>query len=284
MVCAGLRFRGTVRSHSRRYQCAGDVALPAVRQISSSSEAHRVIDPRARAAFWRLPYRARRITYRILRPSLYRHLQLMRRKHATQGYSFLPFIQHRCIFIHIPRCAGVSVSRSLFRSLSAGHTPIWKYQIVFDKDEFESFFKFTFVRNPWDRLLSAYTFLQGGGFTPEDRAWANANLRRYHTFDCFVRDWVKHANLDRQVHFSPQYRLVCEPGSTIPATDFIGRYETLEADYRHVAAHLGITSGLLHTNSSGSRSRDYREAYTSTTRDIVSEVYADDLEIFGYRF
>ena len=66
--------------------------------------------------------------------------------------------RYRCFFIHIPRTGGNSIASTILDGRTA-HTPYFVYQRAYP-DEFDEFFKFCFVRNPWDRLVSAYFYLK----------------------------------------------------------------------------------------------------------------------------
>jgi hypothetical protein len=66
-----------------------------------------------------------------------------------------PFIRTGAAFIHIPKCAGTSVSCTLYGSLGAGHMAVRDLQLLLPRRIFKGLFVFTFVRNPWDRLYSA---------------------------------------------------------------------------------------------------------------------------------
>lgn len=58
---------------------------------------------------------------------------------------------------------------TLFGNLGGAQLRIPHDQLIFSQREFEDYFKFTFVRNPWDRLLSAFLFLKKGGANKVDR-------------------------------------------------------------------------------------------------------------------
>jgi hypothetical protein len=238
----------------------------------------------ALSLLWRLPYGARRRAFRTLSPKTYRRFQAMRHIETARGRSLKPFDDHRCIFVHIPKCAGISVSRTLFGNLGGAHLTVPHYQLIFSEREFEEYFKFTFVRNPWDRLVSAFRFLKRGGVNPGDWAWARDNLGRYDGFDEFVRRWVNRRSVHRWKHFVPQHRFVCEPGDEVTRVNFVGYFENLGEGFEHVRRRLGVPTRLKHLNPTRGRSLDYRDAYTAETRDIVAEVYAEDIRIFGYDF
>ena len=187
--------------------------------------------------------------------------------------------QYRCIFMHIPKAAGTSVSTSLFGSGSR-HLRYTEYQRANAK-KFENYFKFTFVRNPWDRLYSAYSFLKGGGMNEMDARWAHENLRDYPDFPSFVRSWVTTDNIWNWVHFKPQHYFVCDD-QIQQKMDFVGRFETLEHDFEYVAQRIGISSGRLPHMNRIANSGHYRQFYDEETWGIVASVYAVDIELFGY--
>jgi hypothetical protein len=237
--------------------------------------------------FYLLPHDVRRNTIALTAPGRFRALQELRRGESASQYSLRPFDEYRCIFVHLPKVAGVSIAKSLFGGLGGSHSHIGLYQVVFSRHEFDSYFKFTFVRNPWDRLLSAYAFLRSGGMHESDRRWSRAHLAQFPTFKDFVLGWVNEENVLSYIHFVPQYRFVCAPFSRRLLVDFVGRYEYLERDFAHVQSRLGIDGVALahHNKGPGPEKRgDFRDHYNATTRRIVERVYRTDLELFGYSF
>lgn len=220
---------------------------------------------------------------RTVRPAKYSNAQRMRNE--SDHYSFRPFDEHHCIFVHIPKTAGISVSTALFGCLAGGHASVSHYQMVFDRKTFNRFFKFTFVRNPWDRLYSAYRFLSNGGMTEQDARWAAEHISQFVTFDTFVAQWLTEENLRSYPHFIPQVEFLRLPGRSSLLVDFIGRFESLDVDFRTVCDRIGIPATLGHHNNSGHvRERNYREAYSSAARRRVADLYKDDIEVFGYGF
>lgn len=198
--------------------------------------------------------------------------------------SLFPLEDHRCIFVHIPKCAGISISRSLFgENFDATHRSLNEYLKILGPRKFKSYFKFTVVRNPYDRLVSAYCFLKKGGMNEQDKNWAEKNLSPYDDFDTFVKKWVNQKNIQTQIHFHPQSSFICLQKNQ-PGMDFIGYYENLEADFQHVCQKLNFNSTLLAMNRNSTKGKDFREYYTDETRAIVADVYADDIKVLGYDF
>lgn len=112
------------------------------------------------------------------------------------------------IFTHIPKSAGTSIVDSLF-GLKSRHAPILRYA-AYDEQKFSDSFKFTFVRNPWSRIHSAYHYLHravGKGDKFVDWTWATHYLSDVPTFEDFVlrlRDPRYRREIKRYVHFRDQ--------------------------------------------------------------------------------
>ena len=187
--------------------------------------------------------------------------------------------RHQCVFIHIPKTAGSSVATALF-DCDSRHVRWTEYHLA-DPRKFSQYFKFAFVRHPWDRVMSAYTFLQQGGMHQQDRAWATRNLSRYESFEQFVHEWLNEKNVWSWVHFVPQYYWICDDAMECQM-DFVGRVEKIEVDFRAIAQRVRPDATLPVNNRN--RTDHYSWHYTDAMRDIVARVYADDIRLFDYRF
>ena len=147
--------------------------------------------------------------------------------------------------------------------------------------KFRRYFKFAFVRNPWDRVVSTYFFLKRGGLNPMDRAWAKDNLSGFRRFDDFVNGWLTAENASSWVHFKPQHTWICDDAGRCQM-DFVGRFEDIDRDFDVVAKRVGCGRTLEKGNRS--QHRHYSEYYTPAVRDRVAEVYSADVELFGYEY
>ena len=232
--------------------------------------------------FWSLPIGLRRRMFRVLRAKTYRHLHLSRTSDSVDWFSIAPFDEMKCIFVHIPKCAGKSVSDGLFGKFT-GHCFLRQYELVYSAQQYTEYYKFTFVRNPWDRLVSAYHFLKAGGLNKGDRLWAEQNLSSYEDFNSFCLGWLNRENVRTCQFFYPQYEYICVGNRRTPGVDFIGYFENLSADFDHVSKRLGLSVSLPHVNRSDRRD-DFRDYYTPVTRKIAADVYHEDIEILGYDF
>lgn len=186
--------------------------------------------------------------------------------------------------MHIPKTAGISLAEGLFgENCFPGHIPIVKYQMLFSLKEFQKFYKFSFVRNPWDRFVSAYTFLMDGGISDYDKKFAATTLSQFHGFEDFVRHWCTTENVFSIPHFTPQFAFICNPNGMV-MLDYVGRFEALNDSYNVICNKLGIKSSLPHKNFTRRRKSDYRSYYSSLSAEIVGRLYIHDINLFGYSF
>src|SRR5207245_4348496 len=139
------------------------------------------------------------------------------------------------------------------------------------RKQFETYFKFGFVRNPWDRAVSLY-----------ERAEA-LQLREKMTFAEFV-DWIQYSSATC-VHSSPhRYQLdwfVDSNGNVL--ADFIGKFERLDEDWPFVAKKLGVSETLPDQRANRWK-RHYTEYYTARKKEMIKNKFRVDIERFGYEF
>jgi hypothetical protein len=153
--------------------------------------------------------------------------------------------------------------------------------------KYHSYFKFAFVRNPWDRLVSCYlSKVVQGGRGMHIGEYGDVTLRKEMTFEEFAYAVCRIPDEVANTHFRSQYVTVCDDGpkKTVLA-DFVGRLETLDEDFRFVAERIGLTANLSHTGSTRSKhSLSYRDFYDERLAQAVGERYHEDVGLFGYSF
>ena len=151
-----------------------------------------------------------------------------------------------------------------------GHVSVRQIQQHLDADVWNSYFKFGFVRNPFDRYVSTCFFLNRN--QPDFPASARTFMKRALTVPRFrQRILVRPQNL----------QLLADDGEI--ALDAVGRYESLQQSYDDLCRQIGIPAKDLERKNP-SRHAAYTEYYDDELRDIVGEYYQDDLSIFGYDF
>lgn len=234
-----------------------------------------------------LPQDVKRHYARIAHPEDMARYDTLRAAPVTDpmDMSFRPFLEQRAIFFHIPKTAGISVAQSLFGCRAGQHMLFYEYKRAFSAREFRQFYKFTFVRNPWDRLVSAYHYMRDGGMSELDARQAEDSVHRYPVFSDFVEHYMTRPGFETKLHLRSQWQFICASETAAPELDFVGRFETLAADFATIARRLNRDETLPHRNAGASRQKqDYRSFYTDRTAEIVAQAYARDIALFGYRF
>jgi hypothetical protein len=224
------------------------------------------------------------VLYRFVPPSLVKLIQ------SGRGVGSSPFedgiLRNKAIFIHVPKAAGSSIKTELYGKPMYGHRRICQFYAD-DPEKAAAFFKFAFVRNPWDRMLSAFSYLhQENGSTARDRDFARRHLKHHADFGAFMlalEDCDYRAEVMKYIHFRPQAVWICMPGEKTHAMDFLGRFETMEEDLSIVRERLGRETKPL-TQVRPSKHVHYRDAYSDKARRLVEEIYADDIALLGYAF
>ena len=199
------------------------------------------------------------------------------------------------LYIINHKAANTTISKALV-------TVGYDYRGYHELKDPNDFFIFSFVRNPFSRILSRYlhlthffdkenippTLIMGGWawsnfndffrFMESDRSSDNA--KEIFTFTNFV----KFAMTKDDDHWMVQCNLL-EKYSNIRVEDFnfIGKVENLQKDFNIVCDKIGIPKQQLpHTNKI--KHKHYTEYYDDETKQIVAERYEKDIEYFNYKF
>ena len=181
--------------------------------------------------------------------------------------------KHKFIFIHIPKCGGVTIENT-FNWRGRRHHTMEYYEKRNPNIDLNDYYKFTFVRNPWSRMVSWYHYHQ------------NVEIYKDITF----KNWCKTGLM---THWTKIVDGICWKGkdplncqewiTNKKKYDFIGKTENLQEGFNTVCDKIGIPrQELPHANKSNHG--HYTEYYDDETRNIVSKKYAKDIEYFGYKF
>jgi hypothetical protein len=194
----------------------------------------------------------------------------------------------RFLFVHVPKTAGNSI-QSVLRDYSEDelvalrgeqdgverfglrnpkykikkHSTLAEYREALGTEQFRSLYKFTCVRNPWDRMVSYY-------FTPTQKvtAWDPKKFRKV---------------ISRALSVAEYLQLDNGEGNPFGNVDYVMRFENLADDFRTVCTALGISPpGLPQYNRSNRE--HYSKYYDDEFRELVRERFAAEIERFGYAF
>lgn len=203
------------------------------------------------------------------------------------------------VFVHIYKCAGTSIKRALGQHcpwvLRTNRRRRWATRIrplapwivpetvdlekhakaeeireTLGRETFDSYFTFSFVRNPWDWNVSHYEYiLDSSGHEDHE------TVRDLGSFEAFL-DWLVADGAETQTDF-----LTGGDGEVI--VDFVGKVERIEEDLAEICQRVGIDVPDL-PRANRSQRRPYQEYYDDRTRDLMRKHFHEDVERFGYEF
>lgn len=201
---------------------------------------------------------------------------------------------HQCIFIHIPRTGGSSIEQLIWpekreeelwmgfidrysnKYQTGGLQHLLAKQIKQEIGDyiFRKYWKFTLIRNPWEKILSTYLSIK----------WARPDIREFigmkpnDNFQKFLDLTEKKGH----TQWEPQFRFIYDDNG-VKLVDYIGRYERYDNDVITILQKIGIYSQIIpHIYSSNSK--NYIHLYDQETKERVSERYHQDIDLFNYEF
>lgn len=222
--------------------------------------------------------------------------------------------EYKCIFIHIPKCAGTSIETALghldkhkgrrgqdHRGIRLIEKPFPTYHAIKSKEniietlrrikhynlssdignpnnrrvvserEYNAYFKFAFVRNPWARVYSWYN-----NVLRDNDHKRTLGIQSDIEFHQFLQKFIGQGALRPQTHWLKNFRGEIK-------LDFVGKFESLAIDFNAVKDALNLHDlRLPHKLNQGSSS--YFQAYDRPMRTLVSDVYREEIDLFGYKF
>ena len=197
-------------------------------------------------------------------------------------------LQKHFLFVHIPKTAGNSIQTALrdysedqlvaLRKEQDGierfglrnpkynikkHSTLAEYRDALENEQFRSLYKFSCVRNPWDRMVSYY-------YTPTQspETWDRKKFRKMISKIVSVADYLR---LDQDDE---------DPFTNV---DYIMRFENLAEDFRTVCGKVGISAATLPRYNRSNREH-YSKYYDDELRELVRTQFAAEIERFGYTF
>lgn len=170
------------------------------------------------------------------------------------------------VFVHVPKTGGNAIMAALrlatddIRSRGRWHATAHEGRTTLPA--WSNYRSFAFVRNPWDRMVSAYAYITRGETS-------------FDAFVCKGQDFQDNPMWPRS---APQVRWTHNPDGQ-QCVDVIGRFETLAADFAEICPSA---PPLERVNASDHR--PYQDYYTDTIRQRVADMFAADIAAFGYTF
>jgi len=194
--------------------------------------------------------------------------------------------QYKLIFLHIPRTGGTSIENAICgkdwfdvhapsKHLTA-HSAKKIYAEYWDK-----YLKFTFVRNPWDRMVSMlkYEWFYGVKINQEKKILLDDYFDKFKKVEYDERFFNANQFNDYKYIENSVYLNII--GNNM---DFIGKFENLQEDFERVCKLVGLpASKLSHIEKSQNRKK-YQEYYTEETKNLIYNKFKKEIKQFNYLF
>ena len=191
------------------------------------------------------------------------------------------FEDYKCVFIHLPKTGGATIRNGIFKSEYIGPC----FNTI--PNDWHSLFKFTFVRNPYDRIVSAWKMFTNG---MESSNWAynrNKDFKdiSFYDFICIATDSsIDHTNRHDLKSILRHHTLpMSDNYHCAQYADYIGRFENFENDLKEILYYLSVENYIIPRHNVTSKG-NYTKYYDKKCYSLVTKHYANDLDLYNYKF
>lgn len=184
--------------------------------------------------------------------------------------------EKKFVFVHNPKCAGTSIKNAISEHLGLDenqhnnenrfyrnpHLTLNQYNYYID-DDLNDYFKFISTRNPWDRMVSLH-----------HHRVLNANHKRPFGLMCRVGQ-LKYLTFSNLASINGE---IC--------IDFVIKFENLQEDFDKAMKKIGVNNPpkLKKFDHGNNRRKDYRSCYTKETKEMIGDMFAEEIKRFNYKF
>jgi hypothetical protein len=209
--------------------------------------------------------------------------------------------RRKVIFIHIPKCGGISIERSIHKALGGDdfiaynnlirrpprpniktcsglslHSTLKDYRRYYGKN-INDYYIFSFVRNPWRRMVSHYEYLIKNMF--------NKRLHEQNKMDFSQFVQISQTKiLQYSIHGYKDYL----EDDYQTKLNFIGKLENINEDLPKIGVDIKLDiPEVLHMNQTDLKIKDYinwRDYYNPRLKNIVYNIFKEDIIKYEYEF
>lgn len=194
--------------------------------------------------------------------------------------------RYKCVFVHINKTGGTTISNALGAKQESPFQHISIKRLLELNPERGRCFKFSFVRNPWDWIVSEFHFRKQKTWTiPSNEEFNAKSLEKY--FGCDSHSWAEtHYFNIRRVGTGYQKSFLYVDGKL--AVDYVGRFERFAEHLGEVCSVLGIDQVkkmvILNRRENVTKHLPYRQYYNDETKESVRKLFEEDIDTFKYSF
>lgn len=207
--------------------------------------------------------------------------------------------KYKCLFIHIPKTGGTSIETALelfgdwkienkttlfgliqspeLKKLNLcsnflQHLTLEQTKNI--KPIPKDYTSFSFVRNPWDKMVSIYS-------NPDNNLIETALAQGINLKSLSFEDFVSQTGKIKHCHLEHQHKFICDENDNLKVK-FLGRFESIHQDFKKLQRLLNTDIKLPHKNQS--THTDYHDYYSAKSIKKIENRYKKDIELFGYTF
>jgi hypothetical protein len=196
--------------------------------------------------------------------------------------------KYQFLFIHIPKCAGTSIESFFgydydnklcfehnFNNIGhPKHLTLNNYEKILNEESIKKIFKFTIIRNPFDRIVSAYNY----SLYSDKIYWNGRNDYDYKksllSFENFIKQFkIKIPNSFDHFIETKENKM-----------DYIIRFENINDNFKELCNILNIKDKNLPFENKTPNRKNYRDYYDNKTKDIIYSIFEKDLKKYNYDF
>ncbi len=223
-------------------------------------------------------------------------------KTIQRQYACFLILRHGFWFIDIPRTSSSSIRAELGKhfgfpygkkdileqehssrrqEIFPSHMTAQKASSAISGFVWRKIFKFTIVRNPWDRVYSLYLFRKKRKRISESLSFRDYVISLH---QAFISNKFSQSLFSYPPHRYGSSDFILNSNGEI-MVDYIAKYENREHDLKFIASRIGLPElGRLHVQSSTSEIKHYSYFYDSEMKEIIQTIYAKDIDLFNYQF
>ncbi len=222
--------------------------------------------------------------------------QFIKMRDCIQRYGDYPYPKYmvlkdkKVIYLEMPKVANCSIKASMLNTKFEDDYSVQKESLKYTTHKVgrgcRDFYKFTFVRNPFERLVSCYESKYHKdkkmiGSIMKNLEYDNylfGFIRRDYGFTNFVLRIALIPDAYKDHHFKPQSQIVYEKDGR-SRVDFVGKYESLNEEYEKISEKYDFDELPIYNKT---ERKDYKEYYNALTARIAYFIYRKDIKNFGY--
>jgi len=182
--------------------------------------------------------------------------------------------EHKCIFVHIPKTGGTSITNALNIK---HHNHKMAKELKQENDDWNDYFSFSVVRNPWDRMVSLYFYYKN------NNEYSNYKIKNDipSTFSDFIYEFNEKKRNWYTIFYQQQADWLYDDEQNLLVNQ-ICRFENYKEDVEKIFKKLNIKKKLLHERRSVHE--HYKTYYNEETINIVKNLFEKDIILFGYEY